>query len=69
MPKYEIEVSNIYVVTHAVEADDKEHAIQIADEVSELMQPDMHNFFESELKAELTDNQNITYEPEQDHLK
>lgn len=69
MPKFEIEVSNIYVVTHVIEADDEDHAIQIADEVSELMETKMPDLFESELKAKPTDKTEITYEPYQKHLK
>lgn len=68
--KFKVEVSNIYVQTHIVEADDADHAQQIGSEISDFMETDEKTFFESEWDVAPVDaSSEVTYEPVQDHLK
>lgn len=68
--KFKVEVSRIYVQTHIVEADDEDHANEIASEIDDLMDVDHKTFFESEWSAtQVNDASEVTYKPEQDYLK
>lgn len=68
--KFKVEVSKVYVQTHIVEADDKDHANEIASEISDEMKTDHETFYESEWKAtQVNDSKKVTYEPQQDYLK
>lgn len=68
--KFKVEVSKIYVQTHIVEADDTDHAKEIGSEISDVMNMDHKNFFESTRNVtQVDDSSQVTYEPEQDYLK
>lgn len=42
--KFKVEVSNIYVKEHIVEADDLAHALEIASEISDTMEANQQTF-------------------------
>ncbi|WP_307878529.1 hypothetical protein [Acinetobacter seifertii] len=54
--KFKVEVSNIYVKEHIVEADDLAHALEIASEISDTMEANQQTF----LKAHGKLNQFLT---------
>ncbi|MDC5408331.1 hypothetical protein OSH17_06700 [Acinetobacter baumannii] len=68
--KFKVEVSNIYVKEHIVEADDLAHALEIASEISDSMEANQETFFESEWEAKpVSNDEKVTYEPQQEYLK
>ncbi|MEQ1088434.1 hypothetical protein [Acinetobacter seifertii] len=68
--KFKVEVSNIYVKEHIVEADDLAHALEIASEISDTMEANQQTFFESTWEAKpVSNDEKATYEPEQEYLK
>lgn len=68
--KFKVEVSRTYVQTHIVEADDVDHAREIATEISDEMVADSRTFYEgSRNVVQADDASEVTYEPEQDYLK
>lgn len=70
MPKFKVQVSKSFYVEHIVEADDKDHALEIASEIEDFMQCDWRSHFESEWDAvEVGDDESVDYEPVQDYLK
>lgn len=63
--KFKVEVSNIYVKEHIVEADDLAHALEIASEISDSMEANQETFFESEWEAKpVSNDEKVTYEPQ-----
>lgn len=70
MPKFKVEVTRVYCVEHVVEADDLDHAKEIASEISDEMDVNHKTFIESEWKvANASDLDVVTYEPIQEYLK
>ncbi|WP_048764807.1 hypothetical protein [Acinetobacter sp. 243_ASPC] len=68
--KFKVEISKVYVQTHIVEADDVDHAREIATEISDGMVADHRTFYEGNRNVTQVDNASeVTYEPEQDYLK
>lgn len=68
--KFKVEVSKVYLQTHIVEADDEDHANEIAKEIDDVMRTNWETYWESEWKVKpVSDDTEITYEPEQDYLK
>ena len=69
MPKYKISVEQVYFVEHIVEADDRDHALEIASEVENYMDANSENYFESNYDAVLVDyNSEVDYVPESTDL-
>lgn len=70
MKKFKVTVSKVYSVEHNVLAEDEVHAREIASEISDLLEPTMHNFYESQWWVmEVNKDSVITYTPEQEYLK
>ncbi|ENW79741.1 hypothetical protein F909_02844 [Acinetobacter sp. ANC 3929] len=68
--KFKVEVSKTYTKDHIVEADDADHAKEIAKEISDLMPINHQTFYESTWDVTQVDDLNkVTYEPEQNYLK
>ena len=70
MPKFKVQVSKSFYVEHIVEADDKDHALEIAAEIEDFMRCDWTTHIDSEWDAvEAGDEETVDYEPVQDYLK
>ena len=70
MPKFKVQVSKSFYVEHIVEADDKDHALEIASEVEDFMRCDLTTYMDSEWNAiQVGDDECVNYEPAQDYLK
>lgn len=73
MKKFKLTVDRVYVKEVYVYADDKDHALEIASEVSDGMEHDWKTFHESNWYAnEVTDfdEEDLdVYKPIQDYLK
>lgn len=70
MPKFQISVERIYWVAHVVEADDEDHAREIAKEVDDYMDADRRTFQGSEYFAQpCSEDSEVTYEPQANYLK
>lgn len=68
--KYQVEVTNLYVETHVVEADDIEHAREIGLEISDEMEADTNTYHSSGIDVqEAAEGESVTYVPVQEHLK
>ncbi|WP_180060720.1 hypothetical protein [Acinetobacter sp. YH12135] len=68
--KFKIEVSKVYIQDAVVEADDADHAREIAKEISDEMVTDFTTFIKSNWNvAQVDDSEKVTYEPIQDYLK
>lgn len=68
--KFKVEVTKTYVKDHIVEAEDENHAREIASEISINMEANRNTFFESTWDINQVDGDNkVTYEPEQEYLK
>ncbi|MRA45300.1 hypothetical protein [Acinetobacter pittii] len=68
--KFKVEVSKIYIKEHIIEADDLAHAFEIADEISNTMEASQENYFESGWEAKpVSNDEKVTYEPQQKYLK
>lgn len=70
MPKFKIQVSKSFYVEHIVEADDKDHALEIGSEIEEFMECNLETYIDSEWDAiQVSDDECVNYEPVQDYLK
>ena len=70
MPKFKINVERAYFVEHIVDADDKDHALEIASEVSDNMKTNWETFAESNWNAKaVSDDEEVTYTPEAEYFK
>lgn len=70
MPKFKVQVSKSFYVEHIVEADDKDHALEIASEVEDFMGCNLETYMSSEWNAiQVGDDECVNYEPVQDYLK
>lgn len=70
MPKFKVQVSKSFYVEHIVEAEDKDHALEIASEIEDFMRCDLTTHIDSEWGAvEVGDDEAVDYEPVQDYLK
>jgi hypothetical protein len=68
--KFKVEVTKTFVQTHIVEAEDTDHAKEIGSEISDFMEANPTTFFEGTRTAtQVDDTSEVTYKPEQDHLK
>jgi hypothetical protein len=68
--KFKVEVTKVYTREASVEADDADHAKEIAKEVSDEMATDFTSFCESNWNViQVEDSTKVTYEPVQDYLK
>ena len=70
MPKFKVKVSKSFYVEHIEEADDKDHALEIAAEIEDFMRCDLTTYIDSERDAvEVDDDETVDYEPLQEYLK
>ena len=70
MPKFKVQVSKSFYVEHIVEADDKDHALEIASEIEEFMDCNLETYIDGEWNAiQVGDNESVDYKPVQDYLK
>lgn len=68
--KFKVEVTKTYTQDAIVEADDADHAREIAKEISDEMVTDFTTFYESNWDVTQADESSkVTYEPQQDYLK
>ncbi|MCU4306222.1 hypothetical protein KTH06_10310 [Acinetobacter ursingii] len=68
--KFKVAVTKTYTQDAIVEADDADHAREIAKEISDEMVTDFTTFFESNWDVtQVDDSSKVTYEPQQDYLK
>ena len=67
--KFKVYVNRVYCVEHVVEADDEDHALEIACEISDTMPVNYDTYLESNWEANLTGSDSVvTYVPEQEYL-
>lgn len=70
MPKFKVQVSKSFYVEHVVEANDKDHALEIGSEIEDFMRCDWTTHIDSEWDAvEVGDDEKVDYEPVQEYLK
>lgn len=70
MPKYLIELTKSFAANYVVEAEDKDHALEIASEAVDEMELNYNTFWDSNWEAHPVDNDEVvTYTPIQEYLK
>ncbi|KQK67674.1 hypothetical protein AOX58_10910 [Acinetobacter baumannii] len=68
--KFKVEVTKTFTQDHIIDADDANHAREIASEISEFMEASRKTFFESTWQVTPVDPSNqTTYQPQQSYLK
>lgn len=70
MPKFKVQVNKSFCVEHIVEADDKDHALEIGSEIIDFMSCNDKTYFGGDWSAiEVGGDEVVDYEPLQDYLK
>lgn len=70
MKKFKIVVTKVFSDEYVIEAEDHDHALEIASEACEMLEANYKTEVDSELKAcEISEDADVTYTPYQEYLK
>ena len=70
MKKFKIVVTKVFGDEYIIEAEDHDHALEVAKEACEMLESSFETKIDSEWSAsEISDDADVTYTPHQEYLK